>query len=145
MTTSSNENIFRATGPLWGGIHRSPVNSPHKGQWPGALMFCLICALNKRLIKPLWLWWFETPSRSLWRYCNECFLSYDRISLYPAIYSYHCYKQLALGLFVETYRFSSVMLLYIDCEGQLAPNVIYSSYFFDSHDRTKKQTRKAWH
>ena len=25
------------------GIHRSPVNSPHKGQWCGALMFSLIC------------------------------------------------------------------------------------------------------
>ena len=25
-------------------IHRSPVNSPHKGQWRGALMFPLICA-----------------------------------------------------------------------------------------------------
>ena len=25
------------------GIHRSPVNSPHKGQWRGALMFSLIC------------------------------------------------------------------------------------------------------
>ena len=26
------------------GTHWSPVNSPHKGQWPGALMFFLICA-----------------------------------------------------------------------------------------------------
>ena len=26
------------------GIHQSPVNSPHKGQWRGALMFPLICA-----------------------------------------------------------------------------------------------------
>ena len=26
-----------------GGIHRSPVNSPHKGQWRGALMFSWIC------------------------------------------------------------------------------------------------------
>ena len=26
------------------GIHRSPVNSPHKGQWRGALMVSLICA-----------------------------------------------------------------------------------------------------
>ena len=26
------------------GIHWSPVNSPHKGQWHGALMFSLICA-----------------------------------------------------------------------------------------------------
>ena len=25
-------------------IHRSAVNSPHKGQWRGALMFSLICA-----------------------------------------------------------------------------------------------------
>ena len=24
-------------------IHRSPMNSPHKGQWRGALMFSLIC------------------------------------------------------------------------------------------------------
>ena len=26
------------------GIHRSPLNSPYKGQWRGALMFSLICA-----------------------------------------------------------------------------------------------------
>ena len=43
MVTSSNENIFRVTGPFLRGIHRSPVNSPHKGQWFGALMFSLIC------------------------------------------------------------------------------------------------------
>ena len=30
--------------PFVRGIHRSPVNSPHKGQWHGALMFSLICA-----------------------------------------------------------------------------------------------------
>ena len=30
--------------PFVRGIHRSPVNSPHKGQWSGALMFSLICA-----------------------------------------------------------------------------------------------------
>ena len=26
------------------GIHRSPVNSPHKSQWRGALIFSFICA-----------------------------------------------------------------------------------------------------
>ena len=26
------------------GIHQSPVNSPHKGQWRGAMIFSLICA-----------------------------------------------------------------------------------------------------
>ena len=40
MMTSSNGNIFRVTGHLCArGIHRSPVNSPHKGQWRGALIF----------------------------------------------------------------------------------------------------------
>ena len=30
--------------PFVRGIHRSPVNSPHKGQWRRALMFSFICA-----------------------------------------------------------------------------------------------------
>ena len=34
--------------PFVRGIHRSPVNSPHKGQWRGALMFSLICARINR-------------------------------------------------------------------------------------------------
>ena len=33
--------------PFVGGIHRSPMNSPHKGQWRGALMFSLICVWIK--------------------------------------------------------------------------------------------------
>ena len=55
--------------PLVRRIHRSQMNYPHKDQWRGALMFSLIC-LNKRLSKHSWGWWFETPSRSLWRHCN---------------------------------------------------------------------------
>ena len=47
----------------------SPVNSPHKGQWRGALMFSLICVWIYWL-KHSWGWWFETPSRQLWRHCN---------------------------------------------------------------------------
>ena len=43
MMTSSNGNIFPRYWPFVRGIHRSPVNSPHKGQWRGALMFSLIC------------------------------------------------------------------------------------------------------
>ena len=34
---------FPRNYPFVRGIHRSPVNSPHKGQWRGALMFSLIC------------------------------------------------------------------------------------------------------
>ena len=55
--------------PFVRGIHRSPVNSPHKGQWRGALMFSLICAWINR--KQLWGWWFEKLSCPLWRHCND--------------------------------------------------------------------------
>ena len=34
---------FSALLAICVGIHRSPVNSPHKGQWRGALVFSLIC------------------------------------------------------------------------------------------------------
>ena len=37
-------NHFPRYWPFARGIHRSSVNSPHKGQWRGALIFSLICA-----------------------------------------------------------------------------------------------------
>ena len=52
---------FPRNWPFVRGIHRSPVNSPHKGQWRGALMF---------LSRKSWGWWFETISCPLWRHCN---------------------------------------------------------------------------
>ena len=58
--------------PFVWGIHRSPVNSPHKGQWRGALMFFFYYLhLNKRLSKQSRGRWFETLSRPLWRHCND--------------------------------------------------------------------------
>ena len=53
------------------GIHRSRVNSLHKGQWPGDLTFFFICTLSKQP----WGWWFATPLCSLWRHCNVKLLS----------------------------------------------------------------------
>ena len=35
---------FPCYWPFVRGIHRSSVNSPHKGQWRGALVFSLVCA-----------------------------------------------------------------------------------------------------
>ena len=52
--------------PFVQGIHRSSVNSPHKGQWRGALMFSLICIWINGWVRLV----IETPSRSLWRHCN---------------------------------------------------------------------------
>ena len=51
-------------------------NSPVPGEFPSqrqvtrSFDVSLICALNKRLSKQSWGWWFETPSRLLWRHCN---------------------------------------------------------------------------
>ena len=47
--TTLHDNVikwkhFPRYWPLGRGIHRSPMNSPHKGQWRGALLFSLICA-----------------------------------------------------------------------------------------------------
>ena len=67
---------FPRCWPYVRGIHRSPVNSPHKGQWRRALMFSLIC-LDKRLSKQSRRRWFETPSRSLWRHSDVLILCYD--------------------------------------------------------------------
>ena len=46
---STHDNVikwksFPRHWPFVRGIHRFPVNSPHKGQWRGTLMFSLICA-----------------------------------------------------------------------------------------------------
>ena len=65
---------FSALLALSAGIYRSPMNSLHKGKWRGALMFSLICALNKRFSKQSWGWWFETPLRSLWRHFNVSYV-----------------------------------------------------------------------
>ena len=40
---SSNGNLFPRYWLIVRWIHRSPVNSAHKGQWRGALVFSLIC------------------------------------------------------------------------------------------------------
>ena len=41
MMTSSNRNIFRVTGPLWGNAPVN-VNCPHKAQWRWLLMLSVI-------------------------------------------------------------------------------------------------------
>ena len=67
--TSSNGNIFRVLA-LYAG--NSLVTGEFPSQKPVTRSFdvSLICALTKRLSKQSWGWWFETPSRSLWRHCN---------------------------------------------------------------------------
>ena len=68
MMTSSNGNTFRVYWPFVRGIHRSSVNSPHKCQWRGALIFSLICAWTvKQTIETSVIW---DSTRTSWRHCN---------------------------------------------------------------------------
>ena len=50
-----------------------PVTGEFPAQRPVTRSFDVFfnLRLNKRLNKQSWGWWFETPSRSLWRYCND--------------------------------------------------------------------------
>ena len=68
MMTSSRET-FSALLAICAGNSPWPVNSPHKGQWGGALMFSLICVWINGWVNNRG-WWFETPSCSLWRHGN---------------------------------------------------------------------------
>ena len=69
MMTSSNGNIFRVTGPLWG---ESRATGELPSQRPVTRGFDVFFEqrLSKRLSKQSRSRWFETPSRSLLRLCN---------------------------------------------------------------------------
>ena len=63
---------FRSTGPLCGEF----TGSPHKRPVTQSFDVFFDVRLNKRLSKQSWCWWFETPSRLLWRHRNDC-LSFE--------------------------------------------------------------------
>ena len=70
---SSNGNFFRVTGPLCGeftGPGEIPAQRPVLRSFDVFFDLCL----NKRLSKQPWGWWYETPSWSWWRHCNEMIL-----------------------------------------------------------------------
>ena len=100
--TSSNGNIFRVTGPLCGEF-TGPSEFPT--QRPVTLSFDVFfdLRLNKRLSKQPWGWWFETPSWSLWRQCNDyrCFgiHSLTNMSICKNIFRAH---------FVKNYKKSEI-------------------------------------
>ena len=55
---------------------KSPVTDEFPSQRPVTRVFDVSfdLRLNERLSKQSWGWWFETPSRSLWRHCNAALL-----------------------------------------------------------------------
>ena len=69
ILTSSNGNIFRANGSLW--------EESTGDRWifltkaTDAKLLCFLLSAPEQMIEQSRRRWFETPSRSLWRHCNE--------------------------------------------------------------------------
>ena len=49
----------------------TPVNSPSQRPVMRSFDIFFDLRMNKRLSKQSWGWWFDMPSCSLWRHCNE--------------------------------------------------------------------------
>ena len=75
MMTSSSGSIFRVTGHLCGEF-TGPGEFPTQRPVTRSFGVFSYLRLNKRLSKQSWDWWFDTPSRPLWRhrngYYNDC-------------------------------------------------------------------------
>ena len=71
MTWRHQMETFSALLALCRGFYRSPVISPQKGQWGGALRFFSDQRLNKRLNKQSRDRWYKMAWHSLWLHCNK--------------------------------------------------------------------------
>ena len=68
IMTSSNGNICRVTGHLCGKF-TGPGEVPHT-KANDAELWCFLWYAPEYTVE--WGWWFQTPSRPLWRHCNGC-------------------------------------------------------------------------
>ena len=91
MMTSSNGNIFCVTGNLWA------VNSPHKGQWRGALMFSLIC---------VWIngWLNNREAGDSRRYRAHYYVTVMNIGCFSQIETNHSSTKFSYSLCFDEYR-----------------------------------------
>ena len=91
-------------------------NSPVPGEFPSQRpvtrsfdIFVHLC-LDQHLNKPWRRRWFETPSRSFWRHCNE-------LCIYEQKY---CRKGISISLCIS----SSLQMYYIPLQGNLFNSVV---------------------
>ena len=92
---------FPRNWPFVQGIHRSPVNSQHKGQWRGALVLSLIC---------VWIngWVNNREAGDLRRYCPH----YDVIVMHVLLWVF------VSLVFILLVNFNHVLQGYVTCTGQ---------------------------
>ena len=90
IMTSSNGNIFRVIGPLWGestGHQWIPLTKASD-----AKLWCFLWSAPERkyLSKQSRRWWFETPLHSLWRHCNSFLICCQALTWY---FTHICLKR----------------------------------------------------
>ena len=114
--------------PFVRGIHRPPVNSPHNGQWRGALMFSLIC---------VWIngWVNRRGAGDLRRYREH----YDVIVMGNVI----MFKELPLEPMIKMTAFPCQRCLYFVCFVSFSLVSVWATYFVLSSPGTKCQ-RWLW-
>ena len=109
--------------PFVQGIHRSPRNSPHKGQWRGTLMFSLICT---------WInYWVNNHEACVLRrhraHCDVTVMSWGRISATRLVQCHslqaHCRE------IIENSNIFSCFLKWDSAQEELTLNLIQSSNF----------------
>ena len=83
----------------------SPVTGEFPTQRPVTRSFDVFfdLGLNKRLSKQSWGWWYETPSRSLWRHCNDTLWLLLTISIWADQALVICHNQHMRGCFIAIF------------------------------------------
>ena len=114
MMTSSNGNNFRVTGPLCGEF-TGPDDFP--AQRPVTRSFDVFFGPIKRLSKQPWGWWFETPSWSLWRQCNE-----------------YVWKVSSIGRYMHDHKTLDIMLIFIQASWGVHKVIRYTRYNITWYD-----------
>ena len=94
---------FSALLAIWAG--NSPVPGEFLAQRPVTRSFDVFfdLCLDKRLSKQSWGWWFETPSWSLWRQCNDVWTIWDQLIYLANVFAmFPSYSNIVLGEQVGT-------------------------------------------
>ena len=87
--------IFSTLLAIWAG------NSPVTGEFPAqrpvrSFDVSFDFRLNKRLSKQSWVWWFDTPPRSLWRHRNVLWISPSSDTSHE-MWTWFCFASLCCG------------------------------------------------
>ena len=117
---------FSRYWPFVRGILQSPVNSAHKGQWRGALMFSLICA---------WItgWGNNREAGDLRRHCPQYDVSVMDVLIGTVIYAItglvNCLSHIRYLAICDVSLIATLEMNYIKCEAKHKLMYLKTSFF----------------